>query len=213
MRSEGGDLTARAAIRNAALALFAAHGPDAVTVRQIAAEAGVSPALVLHHFGSKAGLREAVDAHAADVFDRLLEIGGREDVLQVLARGDGGSVAQAFARVVPSGSPLPAYLRRLVLSGGPGATALFRRWFEATRLLLEAMEDAGLSTPTEDLDVRAAFVLTNDLGLVLLRGPLADVLGFDPLEPAGMARWSEEVVAAYREGIFRAEGPGEVTQG
>jgi AcrR family transcriptional regulator len=61
VRPVDNDLTARAAIRNATLRLFADRGPDAVSVRAIASEAGVSPALVLHHFGSKAGLREAVD--------------------------------------------------------------------------------------------------------------------------------------------------------
>ena len=33
------------------------------TVRAIAAEVGVSPALLLHHFGSKDGLRDACDDH------------------------------------------------------------------------------------------------------------------------------------------------------
>ena len=43
MRSAADDRTARAAIRDEALRLFAAQGPDAVTVRQVAAAAGVSP--------------------------------------------------------------------------------------------------------------------------------------------------------------------------
>jgi AcrR family transcriptional regulator len=66
-----GDLTARARIRHQALRLFADHGPDAVTVRQIATAAGVSPALLLHHYGSKQGLRRAVDEHVTGVFDAL----------------------------------------------------------------------------------------------------------------------------------------------
>jgi pimeloyl-ACP methyl ester carboxylesterase len=45
-------------ILHGASRLFAVHGPAAVTVRQIATAAGVSPALVVHHFGSKEGLRE-----------------------------------------------------------------------------------------------------------------------------------------------------------
>ena len=63
MGSVPDDRTARAVIRDEALRLFAGRGPDAVTVRQIAAAAGVSPGLVIHHFGSKDGLREAVDQY------------------------------------------------------------------------------------------------------------------------------------------------------
>ena len=52
MRSAS-DLTARARIRDAALARFGAEGIAGTSVRAVAADAGVSPALVLHHFGSK----------------------------------------------------------------------------------------------------------------------------------------------------------------
>ena len=44
--------------------LFAQRGAAAVTIREVAAEAGVSPSLVIHHYGSKEGLREAVDNRA-----------------------------------------------------------------------------------------------------------------------------------------------------
>lgn len=70
-RADRGDLTARAVIRDQALRLFAEHGPEAVSLRRVAAEAGVSPGLVAHHFGSRAGLRQAVDDHVAGLFDDL----------------------------------------------------------------------------------------------------------------------------------------------
>ncbi|RAC10263.1 TetR/AcrR family transcriptional regulator, partial [Burkholderia multivorans] len=47
----------------AAVREFAAHGFAKTTVRAIAAAAGVSPGLVIHHFGSKEGLRTACDDH------------------------------------------------------------------------------------------------------------------------------------------------------
>jgi len=50
-----GDRTTRAVIRDQALRLFTGRGPDAVTVRQIAAAAGVSPGLVIHCSGAKDG--------------------------------------------------------------------------------------------------------------------------------------------------------------
>lgn len=205
MRSADDDLTARALIRNAALALFAEHGPDAVSVRQIAAAADVSPGLVLHHFGSKGGLREAVDAYAADAFDAVMEVGADADIAAVLARGDGGSIAAAFSRVFPPGSPLPAYLRRLLLSGDPAGVTLFRDWHRATDRLLEEMGRMGLVRDSVDPEVRAAFVLANDLALLLLRPALRESLGFDPLDPAGLARWAEEVSAVYRDGLWTTE--------
>jgi AcrR family transcriptional regulator len=204
MRSRESDLTARASIRNAALALFAEHGPGAVSVRQIATTAGVSPALVLHHFGSKAGLREAVDEHVAGVFDELFDAGSTDDALPALADGDAGSIAQLFAQTFPPDSPLPAYLRRLLLSGDPAGTRLFQSWYDATQALFDQMVRAGLATPGGDPAVRSAFALANDLALILLRGPLEHVLGFDPLTPAGIDRWAREVTAVYRDGLWGA---------
>src|SRR4051794_30116737 len=66
------DRTARAIIRDEALRLFAERGPDRVRLREIAAAAGVSPGLVLHHYGSLDGLRGAVDDHVLATFESLL---------------------------------------------------------------------------------------------------------------------------------------------
>ena len=201
--SDRGDLTARATIRNAALRLFAERGPDAVTVREIAIEAGVSPALVVHHFGSKDGLRAEVDAFAAQAFDAIFEGMGNEDLAELLTGGSaGGSLAQAFAQGFPPGSPLPAYLRRLLLTNDPAGAALFQRWFVATRRLLDMMVEMGIARPSEDPDIRAAFFLVNDLGLILLRSPIADAIGGDPLTPDGIERWAREATTVYAEGAF-----------
>ena len=61
MRSSD-DLTTSARIRDAAIAQFGAHGFN-TGVRAIATAAGVSPGLVIHHFGSKDGLRKACDEY------------------------------------------------------------------------------------------------------------------------------------------------------
>lgn len=198
------DLTARANIRNAALRLFADRGHDAVTVREIAAAAGVSPSLVVHHFGSKEGLRSAVDAHAAESFDAVFALGG-QNLAEMLASGEvPTSVAEAFTRAFPHGSPLPAYLRRLLLTNDPAGAALFGRWYAATRRLLDAMVEQGAAAPSHDPAVRAAFLLANDLALILLRSQIATAIGDDPLTPAGLERWAREVTAVYIEGAFTA---------
>ncbi|PYI64343.1 TetR family transcriptional regulator [Arthrobacter livingstonensis] len=197
------DFTARATIRNAALGLFAERGHDAVTVREIAAAAGVSPALVLHHFGSKDGLRVAVDAHAAESLDAIFaELGGQE-LTEMLASGEATtSVAEAFVQVFPPGSPLPAYLRRLLLTNDPAGAALFGRWYATTRGVLDAMIESGVAAPTEDPAVRAAFLLVSDLAVILLREQIATAIGDDPLTPTGLARWAKDVTAVYARGAF-----------
>ncbi|MDY3677712.1 MAG: TetR family transcriptional regulator [Actinomyces urogenitalis] len=58
-------------IRDAAINQFAQHGFAHTTVRAVATAAGVSPALVIHHFGSKDGLRQACDEYVLDAVMRL----------------------------------------------------------------------------------------------------------------------------------------------
>jgi AcrR family transcriptional regulator len=201
MSSVPDDRTTRAVIRDEALRLFAERGPDAVTVRQIATAAGVSPGLVIHHFGAKDGLREAVDAHVLAMFGAMLAELTTGDLYEP---GAAGSLAEAVMRHLPPGSPVPAYLRRLLLAGGDSGRELFRHLYEGSRAALDEMAVAGLAARGADPAVRAAILLSNDLAVLLLREHLTDVLGTDPLSAAGMARWSREVLAIYATGLLAA---------
>jgi TetR/AcrR family transcriptional regulator, regulator of cefoperazone and chloramphenicol sensitivity len=202
MRSMPDDRTARAVIRDEALRLFAEHGPEAVTVRQIAAAAGVSPGLILHHFGSKQGLVEAVDQHVLALFDVMLGEMTGEHAGDLFDPGASGSLAEAIVRHLPPQSPVPAYLRRLLLDGGEGGRELFRRLFQLSAQTLDALAAAGLAAPGADPAVRAAFLMSNDLAVLLLREHLAEVLGTDPLSDAGIARWAREALAIYGSGLL-----------
>lgn len=198
------DRTARAVIRDEALRLFAERGPDAVTVRQIAVAAGVSPGLVIHHFGSKDGLREAVDAHVLALFGAML---GELTTGELWEPGAAGSLAEAVVQYLPPGSPIPGYLRRLLLAGGDPGRELFGRLYEGSRAALDAMAAAGLAARGADPAVRAAILMSNDLAVLLLREQLAGVLGADPLSAEGMARWGREMLAIYAAGLL-APPPG-----
>ena len=61
-------------ILTAAIQEFAEHGFAKTTIRSIASTAEVSPGLVIHHFGSKQGLRTACDDH---VFDAIIDTKSR----------------------------------------------------------------------------------------------------------------------------------------
>lgn len=202
MRSISDDRTTRAVIRDEALRLFAASGPETVTVRQIAGAAGVSPGLVVHHFGSKEGLRREVDQYVLDVFEAMLgELTG-DGGAELLDPGAGaGSLSEAFARHLPPDSPLPGYLRRLLLSDTEAGQLLFRRLYDLSRSALDGLTAAGFASPGKDPAARAAFLLANDLALFLLRDRLTEVLGTDPLSTDGMNRWAPEVLSIYAGGL------------
>jgi TetR/AcrR family transcriptional regulator, regulator of cefoperazone and chloramphenicol sensitivity len=203
------DLTAKARIRDQALQLFAERGPERVTVRDVAAAADVSPGLVMHHFGSKAGLREAVDEHVAASFDAIFDSLTDADLREALGGGDATSLAEAFVASFPAGSALPDYLRRLWLTNDPTGDRVFQRWLAVSERVLVAMEEAGVARPSKNRRVRAALLLVNDLSMLLLAPQLGNALGFDLQAPAGMAAWAGEAVDVYDHGAFRAKDQGE----
>lgn len=195
----------RERILDATLRLFAERGPDGTTVRDIAAAAEVSPANVLHHFGSKDALREAANAHVADTFRRMLAT-DPEHLEAIGGKGENpaGSLAEMFAAALPPDSPLPGYLRRLILDGDPAADELVTAWVDGAEGLLAALEAEGAVTPTGDPRARAAFLVANDLVILLMRAQLGAALGTDPLSPEGLHRWSATAMSAYTAGIYAA---------
>ncbi|MFE3442632.1 TetR/AcrR family transcriptional regulator [Nocardia sp. NPDC059180] len=196
MRSPSEDRTARARIRDEALRLFAERGADAVTVREIAAAADVSPALIMRHYGTKEALRSVVDEHVAEVFEQILgQATGRADPFAP------ASVVELVAVALPPGSPIPAYLGHMLLSGGEPGAVLFRRLYLAATDALTALHEAGHADDGADPAVRAAFLLANDLAVLMLRTRITDVLGVDPLSADGVGRWAGEVLTIYRDGL------------
>ncbi|MGA8416139.1 MAG: TetR family transcriptional regulator [Candidatus Dormiibacterota bacterium] len=197
MRAAPGDLTAAARIRETAMRLFAQRGAAVVTLREIAAQAGVSPSLVIHHYGSKDGLREAVDNRAIALVDALVT-----ELTRASGEGPSASLAAVLSSELERDPLLPAYLRRLLIDGGKPAETLFRTLFEAVLSGFATLEAAGLALPSSDAEVRAAFLLVNDLGVVLLRDQVHQVLGMDPLARSGMERWTAQVLDVYSRGVL-----------
>ncbi|MGH3596011.1 MAG: TetR/AcrR family transcriptional regulator [Mycobacterium sp.] len=195
------DRTARARIRDEALRLFAERGPDAVTMRDIATAAGVSPALLVRHYGSKDGLVQAVDNHVVGSLEALLGQMTSQTATVGLGPAAVPSMLDGLAPHLPPESAIPAYLSRLLIAGGPAGSALFERLHRVSRDTLDAMVAAGTASTGDDPDVRAAFLLVNDIAVLTLRQRLTEVLGIDPLSQEGITRWAGEVFAIYRDGL------------
>src|SRR3954452_11827258 len=176
MRSVGAqeDRTARARIRDAAVRTFGAAGFDA-PVRAVAAEAGVSPGLVMHHFGSKDGLRAACDQHVFAVI--------REAETDAFASGPGAMLAQLAE--LDRYAPLVGYLVQALLAGGDlAATLLARMTTDAESHLAEAVAAGrvrgGRIGRTRDPAARAAYLVDIGMGAVLAFVRRHPTAGADP---------------------------------
>ncbi len=177
--------------------LFAERGYAGVTVRQVAAAAGVSPPLVIHHYGSKENLRAVLEERVAAFVESMLA-----DLARVPEEGGSASVAELFAARLEREPAMAGYVARLLCDGGAAGVALFGRLYEVTQEGMNALGKAGVIRPSRDEPVRDAFLLSNDLAMLLLRPHLSEVVGIDPLSRDGLVRWSAEVVDVYTRGVF-----------
>jgi AcrR family transcriptional regulator len=195
------DFTAAARIRETAMRLFAERGVAAVSVRDVAEAAGVSPSLVIHHYNSKQGLKAAVDERATTaVIEAVAGLADGGPVTEASA-----SLAATFAANLEAEPVLPAYIRRMLVDGGPAGEALFRMLFDATVQTLDELERAGIVRASQDALARAAFLMVADLAVIVMREQIAGVLGVDPLGGDGLERWTRTVMELYGPGLFTPE--------
>ncbi|WP_432167511.1 TetR family transcriptional regulator [Streptomyces sp. bgisy031] len=168
----------RSAVLEAARRLFAAQGYKGVGIRAIAAEAGVTPGLVMAYFGSKDGLFREVVGGGTGVTEGVLDNPsvGREQLPHALAH----DYLDRWDRL-PAHDPWPALIRS-GLSHPPSAellsTILDRQVSEPLRRLLGDSDAA---------DARIAVIRSILFGVIMERylfahEPAASV-PTDTLEP------------------------------
>lgn len=152
------DLTTRARIRDAALAAFGNQG-FGVGVRAIAAAAGVSPGLVMHHFGSKDGLRQECDDHVRAMV--------RAAKMESMERPSSTTLLQQLAEIEEF-APAMAYLMRSFQAGGSLMTSFFEHMVEDAEQYLKAGIASGTIRPPRDVKATARCVAYNNGGGMML---------------------------------------------
>jgi AcrR family transcriptional regulator len=157
-------MTAVARIRDAAIELFGSRGFD-VGVRAIAEAAGVSPGLVIHHFGSKDGLRKACDDYIAE------EI--RSEKSQAIRSTDAATWLAQVAEI-ESYAPMMAYLVRSMQTGGELARHLWQTMIRNVESYLDDGVRAGTIRPSRDPAARAKYLAMAGGGAFLLYLQLHD---------------------------------------
>lgn len=197
MRLVDGDLNTRAKIRNAAIRRFGADGFAKTSVRAVASEAGVSPALVIHHFGSKEALREACDDHLVEmVMETKPQLLDEQD----LSRG----MCESLAGIV-SNRPLCVYLGRMLTDGGQAGTHLFDRFVDTTRAMIDEGVNSGQMNPSSDPHALSVILTAQGLMSVVLEGHVARKLGASELTPMVVTRMNLPILEVQTHGLYRDE--------
>jgi AcrR family transcriptional regulator len=143
---------ARALILEAAERVFAEQLPDAVGLKEVAREAGVSRALVTHYFGTYAGL---VEATLESRFTRLREQ-LFEHILAALAEdSDIGDILASYREAIAAQTTDPTTLRLAawaVMSGRANATDFFSRRVQGLKLLADTLEARAKAADRGDIE-------------------------------------------------------------
>jgi AcrR family transcriptional regulator len=181
-----GNQDTRQSILEAARGVFAERGFDKASIRAIATEAKVDPALVHHYFGTKeklflASMNSPIDP--AEVVPKALA-GPREEAGERLVR------LLLSVWDSPAGTAAVALLRSAMSNEW---TARLLREFVVTQVLRRAVAELGMKG--EEASTRAALVATQMAGLAVTRYILK-------IEPVASAP-AERLVAALGPNVQR----------
>lgn len=161
-----------------AMRMFAEKGYDGITVRDISAAADVSVGLINHHFGSKEGLREAVDQHFIGQFEEVLA--EQRPAPRTEDEGLAQSVEFTEAwinRHIDDWDLTKAYMRRALLEGSDWGAGLFERFYQVVRTSVDRMDADGQIRPDVDRLWLPLLIMYMELGTLLLEPFVDRVLG------------------------------------
>lgn len=190
---------AKGPIVQSALRLFGNCGIDATSLRAIAKAAGVSPALVVHHFGGKEGLVDAVDEAALQEFGSAYRSEEPAEGSELLRQR-----AELTARVMREHPEVCAYLGRALVEQTPGSARLFRLMIEGGRTEIDALTETGALREDADrlwVTLQHFFLIWAPLSFMPLLE--MEVLDGSLLEEATLDRWVTANVKLLREGLYR----------
>lgn len=177
-----------------AVSVLAREGFAGTSLRMIAIEAGVSPALLVHHFGSRQRLiEEAIDAALGEWME------SKDGLTERAKLGLSEAIAE-WPRLAEDGRTKLEFFRQVMIAGGSAANHLFQQMVREAKLRLERFAKTGMMRELTDVDSAAVLLASYGLAPLLMSGSIKSVLGADFTDP----KISEKLAASSAElfGLF-----------
>lgn len=177
-----------------ALDLFGRQGVKGTSLKAIAAAAGVSPALIVHHFGSKDALRVACDQHVAEV----LRVAKTDTVQQ-------GQHADPLALMTQlrDNRPVVRYLARTLTDGSPHVNDLIDEMVADAEGYTQTSVEAGLVRPSANPRARVVVLFLWSMGVLVLHEHLERLLGVSLVEgDEPPLPYLQAVLEIYADGVL-----------
>lgn len=181
-----------ARIRDAAIGEFAAHGFTRATVRSIATAASVSPGLVIHHFGSKEGLRVACDDF---VFKALIEVKREKASAGPLLVGE--LFQDRSTRMIAE------YMLKSLLDPSEQGQRFFDHYVESVENIIEQGFAGFTMRKAADRRAQAAAIAMLGLAPLMLEHRIRHAIGTEDL-PASFDRLSPYLFDLYMHGVIES---------
>jgi len=182
----------RSAILDAARRAFGSHGYDRTTIRGIAGDAGVDPALIHHYFGTK-----------ADLFGDAMALPFRPaDAVPTILDGDPETVGESLARLFFTAWEMPAtrdallgQLRHSMVTGDQPAIAGF--------LTDEIIDRLAARMDGDDRALRVEMAVAQLIGIALLRY----VIRLEPIASTPIETLIAEIAPGLQQRLAARSSP------
>lgn len=187
----------KAQIVEIATEAFARSGFATTSLRSIAKEAGVSPALVVFHFGSREKLIEECIGRSLGLWVSEKQELGDLSLSEALSKWQGS--------LDKHGSQLQ-FFRQVLLSGEETANVLFSRMVQESQIMIESQIKSGKMRKVENPADLALIMTLHGLAPLILQSQVNNHLGGDFMTPTLGARLAATSLGIYQRGIYTTSG-------
>ncbi len=186
--------TTREQLLKLAVEMFAEKGFADTSLRAIAKRAEVSPALLIHHFGTK-------DALVKEAISKTLGSWVAGEKAMMLE--DESNQLQNWQTLMEKGTKPLNFFRQVLLAGGEYSQRLFDAAVSESEVWLDQMQSVGRLKDISDKETTALIMAVSGLGSVLLMSQIEKSMG-GPISSDHVAtRLMNSNSEMLRDGIFK----------